>query len=216
MNPNSEASAVRGGLMSKVSVLLLPGLISLMVGTYFGAAITSFGAVLALAVAFLFGPWIVKSAVRAGQGIGFLALLGWGLVAGLFMGPAIHQYVVHDGWQFVFNSYLFTTLAMLGFGAYGYLTSKNFASWAVGLFVALLVLLVILIINIFVPFGGLMMSLIGLGGMVLFSLLFIFDFNRLKYEADNWDNAFDGTISIMLDFMNFLNFFMIFFGGRRD
>jgi len=216
MNPNSEMSAVRGGLMSKVATLLLPGLIALMAGTYLGAGITSFAVMLSLAVAFLFGPWIVRSAVRTGQGIGFLALLAWGLIAGLFSGPMIHQYLVHDGWQFVFDAYAFTTLAMVGFGGYGYLTSKNFASWAAGLFIALLVLLVILIVGIFVPFGGLMTMGIGLFGMILFSLLFIFDFNRVKHDVDNWENAFDATVSIMLDFMNFLNFFMMFFGGRRD
>jgi FtsH-binding integral membrane protein len=213
---DTTVPAVRNGLMSKVCLLLAPCLALNALGAYVGRDITNTWAVIGLAVVFFLGAFIIKPVATRSVGLGAVLLLGWIFESGIFIGHTIHNYVEWLGWGAVFNAYMFTSFAMCALGAYGFLTSRNLISWAAPLFFALLALLVVMLVGIFVNFGSTGNYWIGGAGMVIFGLLFIFDFNRLKYEEDTWPQAFESTVQISLDYMNFLLFFLQFTGGSKD
>lgn len=203
---NSDIIGIRtkGGLFSKVSTLLTASFIISAVGTYIGAGITSSAAIITLAIAFLVGTFVVPIMARKSTTSGIVALTGWTFVSGLFLGPSIHQYVAALGWQTVFLTYLGTGGVMAACGAVAAFSGINFGRLAGWLLVALLGLIVVGIGGIFLGMSTGVNIAYCLIGMAIFALFFCFDFWRLAREEDSWEAAIDLTMSLYLDYINFL------------
>ena len=97
-------------------------------------------------------------------------------------------------------------------GAYGYVTRRDFSSWARTLFWATLALIVFGIVAIFVaiPNANIIYAVAGLG---IFGAYTIFDFNRLRRA--NMDQTVPIAAGIFLDVVNIFLFFLTIFGGGR-
>ena len=194
----------QSSLFSKVSLLLSGSFIISSIGTYAGAGITSTAAMVVLLILFLAGAFVVPLAVRASATAGVTALIVWTFISGLFLGPAINFYAANLGWETVFLAYLGTAGVMALCGAVGVFSGFNFSGLGRWLFFALLALIVVGIVAIFVPFShtvNIVWSLIGMG---VFALFFIFDFFRAKDAPNTWESAVFVTMSLHLDYVNFL------------
>lgn len=194
----------QSSLFSKVSLLLSGSFIISSIGTYAGAGITSTAAMVVLLILFLAGAFVVPLAVRASATAGVTALIVWTFISGLFLGPAINFYAANLGWETVFLAYLGTAGVMALCGAVGVFSGFNFSGLGRWLFFALLALIVVGIVAIFVPFShtvNIVWSLIGMG---VFALFFIFDFFRAKDAPNTWESAVFVTMSLYLDYVNFL------------
>lgn len=209
----------KSGLFSKVSLLLSASFLVSALGTYMGSGITSSAAIIVLAIVFLLGAFFVPLAARSSTTAGITALVAWVFVSGLFIGPAIHQYIHILGWQTVFLTYLGSGAVMAACGAIGALSGINFSSLGRWLLFALLGLIFAGIVGIFVPMSHAVNIAYCLIGMVVFALFFIFDFFRMQHSENTWESAIDVTMSLYLDFINFLLFALRLLGvnvGSRD
>lgn len=216
---NGSATTSRGGLFSKVSLLLTATMGISAFGTYLGAGITSLGAIIALAIAFIAGAFIVPFAAKSSKEAGLVALAAWTFISGLFLGPTINHYVAILGWQTVFLSFLGTGGVMAACGAIGALSGRDFSNMGKWLMFALLGLIVFGIVNIFVAFSTGVTIVYCLIGMAVFAGFFIFDFFRISKADDNWFNAITATMEIYLDFINFLLYLLRLIAaltGKKD
>src|SRR5689334_14943759 len=107
----------RGGLFSKVAMLLTASMAVGALGSYLGAGITSIAVVIALAIAFIVGAIVIKFIEDKDPAISIPFTLGWVFISGLFIGPALHQYKQILGWEVVFGAYLGTSAVMAVCGA---------------------------------------------------------------------------------------------------
>jgi FtsH-binding integral membrane protein len=216
---NGTVSLSKGGLFSKVSLLMTISMCISALGTFLGAGITSIGAIIALAIAFLIGAFAVPFAAKKSTQAGLIALAIWTFISGLFLGPTINHYVAVLGWQTVFLSFLGTGGVMAACGAIGALSGRDFSNMGKYLMFALLALIVVGIVNIFVAFSTGVEIIYCLIGMAVFAGFFIFDFFRISKAENTWFNAITATMEIYLDFINFLLYLLRFIAavtGKKD
>ncbi len=104
----------------------------------------------------------------------------------------------------VFQALFATAFAVFATAGIVFLTSIDFSFLGGFLFIALLMLVVMALLNIFV-FRSRIFSLIrAYIGVIIFTLYLIFDFNRLEKMADDktWGTAIDIAVNIYLDIIN--------------
>lgn len=214
---SSEASVsgTRSGLFSKVSLLLSASLGLSALGTYMGRDIQSGGLFIGLLVAFIAGAIAVPFMAKRSRNLGLVGLTAWVFVSGLFLGPAINAYSELLGWQTVFLAYIGTGGVMAVCGAIGALSGKDFSGMGRVLMIGLFALIAVGFVNIFMGFSDGVNIVYSLAGMAIFAGFFIFDFFRLSKEEDNWFNAITLTMSIYLDFINFLLFLLRLLAATR-
>lgn len=203
---NGTVSASRGGLFSKVALLLTGAMGLSAVGSLLGAGITSLAGIIVLAIAFIAGAFFVPFAAKKSPQAGITALAVWTFISGLFIGPTLNFYVHALGGNLVFLCFLGTGGVMAACGAIGALSGRDFSNMGKWLMFALLGLIVVGIFNIFVAFSTGVDIVYCLIGIAIFAGFFIFDFFRLSKAEDNWFNAVTGTMEIYLDFINVLLF----------
>lgn len=201
---NNTISMSQGGLFSKVSFLLSLSMGITALGCYLGAGITSFVAIIVLAIAFIAGAIAVPFAAKASKEMGIGALAIWTFISGLFLGPTMNFYVAQLGWEVVFFAFLGTGGVMAACGAIGALSGRDFSGMGKWLTIGLLVLIVIGIVNIFMSFSIGFTIVYSLGGMAIFAGFFIYDFFRMKKAENTWDSAIMVTMQLYLNFINFL------------
>jgi FtsH-binding integral membrane protein len=142
--------------------------------------------------------------------IGLLA--AFGLLIGLAVAPTISYYGSMDP-RALWEAGGATALFIAGFGAAGYATRRDLAPLARVCFWALVALIVFGIVAIFIniPGSGLVYSVLGL---VIFAGFTMFDFQRLRTNADV-NSAPLLAASIFLDVLNVFLFFLEIFSGQE-
>jgi FtsH-binding integral membrane protein len=190
------------------------GLVALTVGcTALGAYITrnmtghTWVAFFVAAFVCVFGLNVASARGHEQLAIGFL--FGVGLLLGMAVGPVLALYAKsrHD---VLYQAAGTTGAFVAGLGTYGYATRRDLASWARGLFWALLGLIGFGIIGLFVaiPHGNVIYAVAGL---VVFGAFTIFDFNRLRRAS--MASAVPIAAGIFLDVFNIFLFMLRLLGG---
>ncbi len=197
-------------LFGKVALLLMCCMLVGGVGTYVGRGIRTLGAFIGLSILFIGGAIGVFLAASAHPAIGISLLMAWTFVSGLLLGPAIAMYVERLGWQTVCLAYVGTGGVMAVCGAIGALSGINFSFLGGILFLALFGLVIFGVIGIFVRMSRQVNIVHSLIGMVVFAGYFIFDFWRLSVSENSWEAAIRLTMSLYLDFINFLLYLLQF------
>jgi FtsH-binding integral membrane protein len=166
-----------------------------------GPAIACFIAAFACLIAMRF-------TVRRSTGLTVGLLLAVGALLGLAMSAAIVYYASADP-KAVWEAGGATALFIAGFGAVGYATRRDLSMVGRVSFLALIALIMLGIAAIFVhiPHGALIWSVLGL---VIFAGLTMFDFQRLRQNAD-LNSAPMIAASIFLDALNVFLFFLRIF-----
>src|ERR1700728_1748317 len=202
----SQAHALFSQTMGYVAITA--GLFAL--GAWAGHNLSGGVGIIAFIAAFgcLFG---MRFAARRSTEVTVALLAAFGLLIGLAVAPTVTYYGSMDP-RALWEAGGSTALFIAGFGAAGYATRRDLTAIAPVAFLALLavILLGIVLIFVHIPGGDLAYSVLGL---VIFALFTMFDFQRLRRNADVTQAPLIAA-SIFLDILNaFLFFLEIFSGG---
>ncbi len=154
--------------------------------------------------------------LREREGLNFALLYAFAFVSGVTIGPIIAAYVSAGLGTVVLQAVAVTGVMTVGLSGYALTTKRSLMGLQPFLFMALLGLIVASVVNIFVG-GTLMYTMLSWGGALLFSLLLMFDVQRVKYAPDTMGNAVVLTLGIYLDIVNLFLFVLRILqgGGRR-
>lgn len=123
-------------------------------------------------------------------------------------------------------STFFVAAVMFGaFSLYGMFTKGDLTRWSRPLMMGVFGLIIVSILNIFMKSSGLEW-IISIVGVVLFSLLTIYDTFKLKEQYLSLNSGYDtvatdnvaifGALTLYLDFINLFLYLLRFFGGNKD
>jgi len=205
-------SSLAGKTFTLLGLTLLGGLVGAWKGralrgpAYWIAAIGSF---VGLIVLYLFMGALSLPLLVA-------AMMGWGCLEGLILGPALAMYVETLGAETVASAFGISAAVMAACAAIANLTAVDTAGLGKWLSFGLLGLIVVAVIGMFRGFSERVSKGYALFGMALFTGYFLFDFARLKQSPDNtWAQAGRLAVSIYLDFLNFFLFLLRFMSHSR-
>jgi len=148
---------------------------------------------------------------------GIAALLGFTLVAGVFLGPIL-QVALHlkNGAQLIGMAAGGTGIIFFSLATLATVTKKDFSFMGKFLFIGLILLIVASLANLFFQIPALSLTLSAIAVMI-FSAYILFDVSRIVNGGET--NYVMATLSLYLDiynlFINLLSLLMAF-AGERD
>lgn len=194
------ASLMLGGLGAYVGM----GMVDTMMSMYWGLVI--------LEIALLIGLYFVKEK----PGINLAVLFSFTFVSGLTLTPILFRtFNLPGGASIVANSFILTSVAFAGLSIFAMKTDRDFSSMGKMLFIALIVVIVASVINIF--FGSPLLQLaIASVAAVLFSAFILYDTQNIINGA--YSTPIEGAIALYLDFLNLFIALLQIFGimGSSD
>lgn len=148
---------------------------------------------------------------------GIAALLGFTLVAGVFLGPIL-QVALHlkNGAQLIGMAAGGTGIIFFSLATIATVTKKDFSFMGKFLFIGLILLIVASLANMFFQIPALSLTISAIG-VLIFSAYILFDVSRIVHGGEtNYVMATLGLyMSIYNLFINLLSLLMAF-GGERD
>jgi uncharacterized protein len=181
-------------------------------GAWLGHSLTGGVGIVAFIAAFIC-LFAMRAAARRSTELTVGLLAAFGLLIGLAVAPTIAYYGSMDP-SALWQAGGATALFIAGFGAAGYATRRDLTAIARLSFWALVALIVVGIVLIFVhiPGADLVYSVLGL---VIFAGFTMFDFQRLRNNADIAVAPLLAA-SIFLDVLNVFLFFLTIFSGGSE
>jgi len=159
-----------------------------------------------LEIALLFGLFAVKRK----PGINLVVMFGFVFMTGVMLAPLLARTLgMAGGGAIIGNAFAMTSVVFGAMSFYAIKTTKDFTSYGKPLMIALIVVIVFSIINMFM---GSPMLAIGISGAVvfLFSILVIYDTQNIMAGA--YQTPIDGAIALYLDFLNIFTALLQLFG----
>ena len=154
----------------------------------------------------LFGLFAVKNK----HGINLAVLFGFTFISGLTITPLLaHTFSMPGGASIVAQSFLMTSIAFGGISMFAMTTKRDFSSMGKMLFIALIVLIVGSISNIFLQLP-LLQLVIAITGALLFSAFILYDTQQII--KGNYETPIEAAISLYLDFFNLFIMLLQIFG----
>lgn len=155
--------------------------------------------------------------VRNKPGINSIVLFAFTFISGLTLTPLLST-ILHmpGGAGIVTNAFLMTSVAFGGLTMFAMNTKKDFSMMGKMLFIALIVVIVGGIVNIFMHSPILQLVLAGAGAL-LFSFFILFDTQNIM--RGGYDSPVSAAASLYLDFLNlFVSLLQILgiFGSRDE
>ncbi len=167
-------------------------------------------------IGLLFG---MNYAARNGK-TGVLQGLYWGFVA--LMGVGLSNILLLYTGVSVVRVLLITSIAFGSLSLYGYLTKRDLSPFGTFLFMGLIGIMIAGIVNIFLA-SSMLQFVISAVGVLVFAGLTARDTQVIKnqyFEVQGSTmaetSAVMGATTLYLDFINLLQFLMMFLGQRRD
>ena len=186
---------------------MMAGAVGAYVGVPMAGTISSnFFPLLILEIGLLIGLHFVKHK----PGINLMVMFGFVFMTGLMLAPLLsHTLGMSGGATIVGNSFAMTSLIFGAMSFYAIKTTKDFSGYGKPLMIALVVIVVFSIINMFM---GSSLLAIGLSAavVVLFSILVTYDTQNIIRGA--YETPIDGAIALYLDFLNIFTALLHLFG----
>jgi FtsH-binding integral membrane protein len=202
-----------GTLLGKVFGLLSFSLAFAAVGGLVGAQLGP--AIFLPAIIVEFGLLFAVQGFREREGLNFVLLYAFAFVSGLTLGPIVAAYLSVGLGSVVLQAAGITGLMTVGLSAYALTTRRDLSGLQPFLFMGLLGLVGAMLVNLFTG-GTALSTVISWGGALLFSVLLVFQVNRIRYMENTMGNAVVITLSIYLDIVNLFMFVLRILGqGRR-
>jgi modulator of FtsH protease len=177
-----------------------------------GAIHAMFLPLMLLEIGLLIGLQFVKNK----PGINLMVMFGFVFMTGLMLAPLLAQTLgMSGGGVIIGNAFAMTSVVFGAMSFYAIKTTRDFTSYSKPLTIALVVIVVFSIINMFL--GNPLFSVIISGAVVmLFSVLVIFDTQNIMQGA--YETPIDGAIALYLDFLNIFTALLQLFGifGNND
>jgi FtsH-binding integral membrane protein len=205
------------GLLSKVLWITTVGFLFTAFGAYLAPEIMSgigFGAIFILSFVLLFA---IRFAAQRSPALGLVMFYVFTIIMGIEVGPLIKAYLhLANGQAIVFNAALTTALGMAVMAAIAQIVNFNYRKVGAYAGAALLGLIIVGFISMFFHFVS--PGVYAWVGLIIFSVLLLVDFMRLRDSPANTTPVFL-ALSIYLDALNIFIFLLQIFGnggGRRD
>ncbi len=204
-NEHSQESS-QAQLMSflKATYQLFAGsLLAATAGSYIGLEIVAFlmgpvkwllfGAVIAMV-------WFVIPKVKHKPGVNLLALFALTFMTGLMIAPLLASiFAMPGGASIVGQAFLMTSVAFGGISMFAMTTKRDFSSMGKFLMIALIIIIVAGISNIFIQ-SSLMQLGIASVSALLFSAFILYDTQQII--RGGYDSPVEAALSLYLDFFN--------------
>ncbi len=148
-------------------------------------------------------------AVKNKPGINLAVLFGFTFVSGLTITPLLSNILMMpSGASIVAQAFLMTSVAFGGISIFAMTTKRDFSSMGKMLFIALIILIVGSISNIFFQSPLLQLGIAGVGAL-LFSAFILYDTQQII--KGGFETPIEAAIALYLDFFNlFVSLLQIF------
>jgi len=196
-----DESALRGFIKQTYQMFaasLLAGTVGAYIGLGMASTVASFywGFVI-LEIALIFG---LHYAVKKNPSLGLIVLFAFTFISGLTLAPLLSSVLgLPGGGGIVANAFLMTTAAFGGLSFFAMSTSKDFTAMGKMLFIALIVIIVGGVVNIFMQ-STMFQLLIAGGSAILFSFFILYDTQNII--KGNYDSPITAAAALYLDFLN--------------
>ncbi len=210
---NSSQDSSRAGLMSflKATYQLFAGsLLAATAGAYIGLDMVStiaswYWGLVILEFILLFALFAVKNK----PGINLAVLFGFTFVSGLTITPLLSNILnMPAGASIVAQAFLMTSVAFGGISMFAMTTKRDFSGMGKMLFIALIILIVGSISNIFFQSPLLQLGVASVGAL-LFSAFILYDTQQII--KGGFETPIEAAIALYLDFFNlFISLLQIF------
>ena len=149
-----------------------------------------------LEFALLFGLYAAKNKA----GLNMILLFGFTFVSGLTLVPLLSSVLgLKNGASIVANAFILTTVAFGGLSVFAMNTKRDFSGMGKMLFIALIVIVVAGLINIFFHSPILQLAIASISS-ILFSAFILYDTQNII--KGQYETPIEGAIALYLDFLN--------------
>lgn len=196
-----EATSARATFIKQTYQLLAASLLAATAGAYIGtnsASLLSGGAYWIAVIAefaCLFGLMFARKNAK----LALILLFAFTFISGLVLGPTLARYIGAGMGNVITQAFLMTTVAFGGLSVFAMNTKRDFSAMGKFLFIALIVLIVASLINIFVGSSMLSLALSGAGALI-FSAYILYDTQNIIRGA--YDSPVLAAVSLYLDILN--------------
>jgi modulator of FtsH protease len=206
------------GFLRATYQLFASSLLAATVGAYIGLGMASvisswYWGLVILEFALLFGLYAVKEK----PGINLAVLFAFTFISGLTLTPLLSSvFNMSGGASIVAQAFLMTSVAFGGISMFAMTTKRDFSSMGKILFIALIILIVGSISNIFIGSPILQLGIAMVGALV-FSAFILYDTQQII--KGGFSTPIEAAIALYLDFFNlFVSLLQILasFAGNKD
>ncbi len=192
---------------------LLAGSVGAYVGLGFANIVASwYWGFVILEFAMLFGVYMLKEK----PGINLAMLFGFTFLTGLTLAPMLSVFLARGMGGIIAEAFLLTSIAFGSLSMFAMNTKRDFTTMGKMLFIALIVVVVASLLNIFFHSPILQLAIASVSA-VLFSFFILYDTQNIM--QGNYSHPIEGAIALYLDFFNlFVSLLEILgiFGGDEE
>jgi len=213
----AEQNKVLRNTYMMLSLTMVPTVIGAFIGTSIDLSFMAASPIMSALLMFgaMLGMLFAVSALRNSVW-GIAALLGFTLMAGIFLGPIL-QVALHlkNGAQLIGMAAGGTGIIFFSLATLATVTKKDFSFMGKFLFIGLILLIVASLANLFFQIPALSLTLSAIA-VLIFSAYILFDVSRIVNGGET--NYLMATLALYLDlynlFINLLSLLMAFVGER--
>lgn len=144
--------------------------------------------------------WFVIPRVKHTPGVNLAVLFVFTFITGLTIAPLLYSiFAMPDGATIVGQAFLMTSIAFGAISMFAMTTKRDFSSMGKFLFIALIIMIVAGISNIFIQ-SSMMQLMIASAGALIFSAFILYDTQNII--KGNYDSPVEAALSLYLDFFN--------------
>ena len=213
-----EQNKVLHNTYTMLALTMIPTLLGALVGSSTDFSFMAQSPIISSLVMFavMMGMLFAVSALR-NSAWGIVMLLGFTLVAGVFLGPILqHALHLRNGGQLIGMAAGGTGLIFFSLATLATVTKKDFSFMSKFLFIGLILLVVASLANLFFAIPALSLTLSAIA-VLIFSAYILYDISQIIHGGET--NYIMATMTLYLDiyniFVNLLSLLMAF-GGERD
>lgn len=213
-----EQNKVLRNTYTMLALTMIPTLLGALVGSSTDFSFMAQSPIISSLVMFavMMGMLFAVSALR-NSAWGIVMLLGFTLVAGVFLGPILqHALHLRNGGQLIGMAAGGTGLIFFSLATLATVTKRDFSFMGKFLFIGLILLVVASLANLFFAIPALSLTLSAIA-VLIFSAYILYDISQIIHGGET--NYIMATMTLYLDiyniFVNLLSLLMAF-GGERD
>ncbi|TLT07622.1 Bax inhibitor-1/YccA family protein [Aliarcobacter thereius] len=200
---NESSQAYLMSFLKATYQLFAGSLLAATAGAYIGLGLVHFIAgpmmwvLFAIELALIF---FVIPRVKHTPGVNLAVLFAFTFITGLTIAPLLTSiFAMPGGASIVGQAFLMTSIAFGGISMFAMTTKKDFSFMGKFLFIALIIMIVAGISNIFIQ-SSMMQLVIASAGALLFSAFILYDTQNII--KGNYDSPVEAALSLYLDFFN--------------
>lgn len=196
-----EATSARATFVKQTYQLLAASLLAATAGAYIGTNSASLltGGAYWIAVIAEFACLFGLMFARKNAKLALILLFAFTFISGLVLGPTLARYIGAGMGNVITQAFLMTTVAFGGLSVFAMNTKRDFSAMGKFLFIALIVIIVASLINIFVGSSMLSLAVSGAGALI-FSAYILYDTQNIIRGA--YDSPVLAAVSLYLDILN--------------